>query len=54
MFMKKLKHLIKKIWNFKKVDEDIPKVLLGTMGNHVDNFIKEKDKFDKDKDERKN
>jgi hypothetical protein len=24
------------------------------MGNHVDNFIKEKDKFDKEKDERKN
>ena len=57
--MKKLKPLIKKIWNFKKVkqvDKVIPKVLSddGTMGSHVDDFIKLKDKFNKEKNERKN
>jgi len=48
--MKKLKPLIKKIWNFKKVkqvDKVIPKVLSddGTMGSHVDDFIKLKNKM---------
>tara|TARA_R110002167_G_scaffold1789_1_gene8670 strand:- start:428 stop:589 length:162 start_codon:yes stop_codon:yes gene_type:complete len=52
--MKKLKHLIKKIWNFKD-DKEVDKVAskdildLGTMGNHVDDFIKLKEKFNKEK-----
>ena len=46
--MKKLKPLIKKIWHFKKVkqvDKVIPKVSSGTMGSHVDDFIKLKNKM---------